>query len=148
MPGRTAQADRLDVRSRLDDLGRVRDFVTAGAGAAGLSADRVGELVLAVDEAVSNIILHGGAPEAAGLEIRIVRDADSVQVHVRDQGRPFDPTLPVDADLGVSPLERERAGGFGLPLLQRLVDRLDYRRADDGHNELALIMRRPQPGGG
>lgn len=77
-----------------------------------------------------------------------MRDADSVQLHVRDQGRPFDPTLPVDADLGVSPLERERAGGFGLPLLQRLVDRLDYRRADDGHNELALIMRRPQPGGG
>lgn len=119
----------------------MRDFVAASAGASALSADQVGELVLAVDEAVSNIILHGGAAEGAGIEVRVVHAPNAVRVHIRDHGLPFDPTQPVDTQPGASPLEREQPGGFGLPLINRLVDRIDYRIAEDGRNELALVKR-------
>jgi serine/threonine-protein kinase RsbW len=136
------ETHRLDVRPSLDDLGRVRDFIEASAGAADLAADRIGELVLAVDEAVSNIVMHGGGPNAGRIEIRVLRGPDRVLVQIRDECIPFDPTRPDEQHLGQSPLERDQPGGFGLNLLNRLVDRVDYRVAEDGRNELALVKRR------
>jgi len=136
------ETHRLEVRPNLDDLGRVRDFIEASAGAADLAADRIGELVLAVDEVVSNIVMHGGAPDARRIEIRVLRGPDQVLVQIRDEGIPFDPTRPDEQHLDQSPLERDRPGGFGLNLLNRLVDRVDYRFTEDGRNELALVKRR------
>ncbi len=136
------ETSRLDVRPSLDELGRVRDFIEASIGTVDLPADRVGELVLAVDEAVSNIILHGGAPDTASIEIRVAHGPDSIVVQIRDEGAPFDPRRHDDRHLDLSPLQRDQPGGFGLCLLNRLVDRIDYRIAEDGCNELALVKRR------
>ena len=136
------ETHRLEVRPSLDDLARVRDFIEVSAGAADLAADRIGELVLAVDEAVSNIVMHGGTPDAGRIEIRVLRGPGEVLVQIQDEGLPFDPTQADEQHLGLSPLERERPGGFGLNLINRLVDRVDYRVGEDGRNELALLKRR------
>ncbi|MDP1902220.1 MAG: ATP-binding protein [Rubrivivax sp.] len=132
---------RLEVRPHLDDLGQVRDFIEASAAAHAMPADRVGELVLAVDEWVSNLIEHGGLTEAARIEIEVVRGPDAIRVRIRDPGDPFDPTRHDDRDLDLSPLEHEKPGGFGLALLRRLVDGVSYRLAEDGCNELVLAKR-------
>lgn len=136
------ETHRLEVRPSLDDLGRVRDFIEASAGAADLAADRIGDLVLAVDEAVSNIVMHGRTPDSGRIEIRVMRGPDEVLVQIQDEGLPFDPTQADEKHLGLAPLERERPGGFGLNLINRLVDRVDYRIGEDGRNELALLKRR------
>ncbi len=138
-----SEASRLELRATLDDLGRVRDFVEASLGALALGAEPVGEMVLAVDEAVSNVILHGSAGDAAHIEIQVLGAAQAVIVQLRDDGVLFDPTRQEDRPLGESPLQREAPGGYGLPLLRRLVDRIDYRVCEDGRNELTLVKRRP-----
>ncbi|MFD0474393.1 ATP-binding protein [Nonomuraea thailandensis] len=52
------------------DLGRLRDLVSAYAVAGGLRGERLMDLVLAVNEAVTNVLDHGGAaarsPSAPG----------------------------------------------------------------------------------
>jgi anti-sigma regulatory factor (Ser/Thr protein kinase) len=132
---------RLEVGPHPDHLGQVRDFIEASAAAHAMPADRVGELVLAVDEWVSNLFEHGGLTEAARIEIQVVLRPDAIEVRIRDPGAPFDPTRHVDRDLGLSPLAHEKPGGFGLSLLRRLVDGISYRPAEGGCNELALVKR-------
>jgi anti-sigma regulatory factor (Ser/Thr protein kinase) len=130
---------RLEVGPHPDNLGQVRDFIEASVAAHAIPPDRVGELVLAVDEWVSNLIEHGGLAEAARIEIQVVLGPDAIEVRIRDPGGPFDPTRRVDRDLGLSPLEHENPGGFGLTLLRRLVDGISYRLTEGGCNELALV---------
>jgi len=135
-------ARRLEIRARLDDLGRVRDFINEHVSPESLGDDGAGELLLAVDEAVSNVIMHGGSRADGRIEVQVARSPDATCVTIRDEARPFDPTAAGEPDLGVSPLEREEAGGFGLALIRRLVDELRYRVTEDGGNELLLVKKR------
>ena len=135
--------DRIRVKAGLDDLSLVRAFVERHAHAAGLSQDGAAELVLAVDEAVSNCVEHGLRGMEGEIEVCVVPQQDALRVIVRDDAALFDPTRGLTAPLDVSPLDRARPGGFGVELMHRLVDQLDYRITGEGQNELTLLKRRP-----
>ena len=134
--------DRIRVKAGLDDLGLVRAFVERHAHAAGLSQDGAAELVLAVDEALSNCVEHGLRGNEGEIEVRVEPQSDALRVIVRDDAVPFDPTRATAAHLDLSPLDRAKSGGFGLELMNRLVDGTDYRVTGDGLNELSLLKRR------
>jgi anti-sigma regulatory factor (Ser/Thr protein kinase) len=135
--------DRIRIKAGLDDLSLVRAFVERHAKAAGLSQDEAAELVLAVDEAVTNCIEHGLGASEGEIEVCVVLHGDALQVIVRDDAAPFDPTRARATHQDRSPLHRATPGGFGLELMHRLVDGIDYRITGDGHNELTLMKRRP-----
>jgi serine/threonine-protein kinase RsbW len=138
----TSDASRLEVPAHLDSLGPVRDFVGSTLAGLGLGDDAAGELLLAVDEAVSNVVMHGGTDGQGVLEVAVLPGTDAVTVRIRDDARQYDPTGTAAPRLDVSPLDREQAGGFGVELIRRLVDRVGYRVADDGRNELTLVKHR------
>ena len=134
--------DRIRVRASLDALALVREFVERRATAAGFSKDGAAELVLAVDEAVSNCVEHGLRGNEGEIEVCVEPQSDALRVIVRDDAASFDPTQATTAHLDLSPLDRARPGGFGLELMHRLVDGVDYRITGDGQNELSLLKRR------
>lgn len=107
-------------------------------GLAGLAADA---LVVAVDEAISNILRHA-YDEAANpaVTIEALADADGVEVTLTDSGRPFDPLEWVPAPLEGGAAERP-VGGLGIHLMRSLVDRLTYRR-EEAANRLTLRKKR------
>ncbi len=135
-------ARSLEIRADLDDLGRVRDFINEHVPPESLGGDGAGELLLAVDEAVSNVIMHGGSRADGRIEVQVARNPDATWVRIRDEARLFNPVAAREPDLDVSPLEREEAGGFGLALIRRLVDELSYRVTEAGGNELLLVKKR------
>lgn len=138
-----ASASNLQIKSDLDNLGRVRDFVEAAAGAINMSSDRVGELLLAVDEAVSNIIMHGFTANTDGdIEVLVNDQPEKLVISIRDNARLFDPTKKPETDVAVSPLEREQAGGYGIYLITHLVDQITYQVTQDGRNELAIVKNK------
>ena len=133
----------IRVKAELDSLDLVRRFIAAHAGAAGLPQSGAGDLLLAVDEAVSNIVMHGTRQTEVDIEVSVIAEPDGLTVTIRDNAAPFDPTAAIDPHLDSSPLDRDKPGGFGLHLLPRLVDRMVYRVTSDGRNELALMKKRP-----
>lgn len=135
-------ARSLEIRAHLDDLGRVRDFINEHVPPGSLGGDGADELLLAVDEAVSNVIMHGDSRADGRIEVQVARNPDATCVRIRDEARLFDPTAARETDLEVPPLQREEAGGFGLTLIRRLVDELRYRVTEDGGNELLLVKKR------
>ncbi len=133
-------ANSLEIKADLDNLGQVRDFIEETSKETGLTRECAGELLLAVDEAVSNIIMHGFKSKSDGhIEVEVSHQPDALMVRIRDNAPLFDPTKNRDPHLEISPLERNAPGGFGVYLLNHLVDEIAYRVTDDGRNELSML---------
>ena len=123
------------------DLGRladIRDFIGEAAAGLGVPAEVRDDLRLAVDEAVTNILLHG-YDGAGDIDIEIAARDNDLVIRLRDSAPPFDPVGATPESL--APVEdRTSPGGFGLYLIRQTMDEVDYRRLDAG-NELTLIKR-------
>lgn len=136
-----SRTQNLEIAADLDNLRQVRDFIEVSTQLAGLDQERTGELLLAVDEAVTNIIMHGCPQGGCTIELELQDDADVCTIRIRDDARLFDPTSIQEPDLDIPPLDRESAGGFGVFLFKHLVDQTSYRTTPDGRNELTLTKR-------
>lgn len=113
------------ILSRTDHLLEVRDFVSGAARQFGFSEEDVANIVLAVDEACTNIIKHAYqyAPDKEIL-IAIVRNNGTFKVKIKDKGRSFDPEALKVPDLKRN-LSHHRRGGLGVYLMRKLMDKVD-----------------------
>ena len=126
----------------LENLSVFRDFVESECGRAGADAAACSSLKLAVDEACTNIIVHGYAGGAPGsIRLEFEDDGERLRVTITDHGRAFSPeTLPkVDpaADWPERPL-----GGLGWHLIRQSIDAFEYRPGEESGNRLTLVKRK------
>ena len=85
------------------------------------------QLLVALDEAISNVVRCSGASGLA-VEVRFARDPRGATVSLSDDGRPFDPLRVPPPDLTLGADERP-IGGLGILLLRKTMDGLSYRYA-------------------
>lgn len=107
-------AARLELAE--DDFTSVRSFVAAEAARAGLGPERVDDLVLAVNELVTNGARHGSHP----VSVSIWRDDNELVCEVEDAGL----GLP-DPLIGCSPPPPTSVSGRGLWIVRQICDSLD-----------------------
>ncbi|UCC75576.1 MAG: ATP-binding protein [Anaerolineales bacterium] len=130
----------LRIPAELKNLAEIREFVERAATELGVDEGIVDDMVLAVDEAATNIILHGYELGGGMIEMEIRRDGDALQISLRDEGTPFDPTCFPEPDLHLS-LEMRAPGGMGIHLIRQVVDEVNYCTTPQGRNELTLVKR-------
>jgi serine/threonine-protein kinase RsbW len=108
--------------------------------ACGLGGQSVWKLQIALDEVLSNSIGHGCAGRP-GAQVQVTFELlqSVLEVTVVDDGPAFDP-LSLPAPDTAAPLENRQAGGLGVYLTTRLVERISYERRD-GRNRLAFARR-------
>jgi anti-sigma regulatory factor (Ser/Thr protein kinase) len=113
-------------------LGAIAEYVLAAAASAGLDRRASYHLRLAVDEIVTNIIVHGyGDAELSGtLELRAALDDSALTVSIEDSGVPYDPRQTPAPDTSL-PLEERPIGGLGVYLALKSVDEFFYERVGD-----------------
>jgi serine/threonine-protein kinase RsbW len=128
---------RLDA-ARLDDLARIRSFVREGARSLGASAQAADDLVIAVDEAATNVIRHGYGGSPGPIVVEVVREGGGVVVRLVDDAPVFDPTKRPSPDLD-EPLESRPFGGMGIHLMRVSVDRIAHRRVGRSGNDLTFF---------
>jgi len=126
------------------DLARVRAFVRRHAERAGLRGDALDDLVQAVDEMATNVLVHGYHKEPGPLTVVVEVGPGQLVVRIRDQAPLFDPGEWERPDGAADWLHR-RPGGFGIPLARGCVDDIYHRPRTDhaaaGGNELTLLKR-------
>ena len=123
----------------LAELPPILDWLEAALRGAGVAEAIVGEMRLIAEEGLSNVIRHGYADSARhSIEVALEIGGGEILLVLRDDGRPFNP-LAAPARDPHTPIT-ERAGGWGIHLLQSLVDRADYRREGNA-NVLRLVKR-------
>jgi serine/threonine-protein kinase RsbW len=133
-------APTVTIPSATRYLARVRRFVDQQTAAAGLSERDADAVRLAVDEACANAIEHAyDGQETGEVEVAVEREPERFTVIVRHYGVPFDPAAYRPPNINRSIHER-RKGGFGVALMHRLVDTVEYRQRD-GASEVCLVKR-------
>ena len=124
----------------LDSLSEIRYFIEESARSLGASASAISDMRTAVDEAVSNVCIHGYGGKGGYLEIEVECQEVDLIVRLRDKAVTFDPTdLPVPT-LHYQ-LEEPLPGGLGVYLIRRAVDEMRHRSIVGGGNELILVKR-------
>jgi serine/threonine-protein kinase RsbW len=98
------------------------------------------DLVQAVDEAVTNTILHGYRGADGWLDVTVDRVDDRVVITLEDSAPTFDPTTVAEPDLSTPPARR-RPGGMGIHLIRQATDSMTHRPRPGGGNILTLTRR-------
>ncbi len=104
------------------DLGVLRAFVLGHACAAGMAAERAGELAVAIHELAVNSLRHGGG---AGL-LRLWRETGAFVCEVSDSGRIEDPMI------GRTAPAASQESGRGVWLANQLCDLVQIRSTAHG----------------
>jgi serine/threonine-protein kinase RsbW len=124
----------------LNRLAEIRQFVQGSAAALGADPAAISDLLLAVDEAATNVIVYGYRDRPGEIEIEVGRQGSALVIRLRDQAPPFDPTAVPPPDLD-RPLEERAPGGLGIYLMRQAVDEVIHRTTPQGGNELTLVKR-------
>jgi len=137
----------LRISADLGNLEAVRRFIRETAPGLQQDQDALEAAIRAVDEAVTNIIVHGYHGQPGSIVIELEQAESFLLIRLLDQAAPFDPTAVPPPDV-TSPLEQRPPGGLGIHLIRQMVDELIYCPGPDGGNELRLVKRIGQPHAG
>lgn len=133
---------RMELRSDPEMLCAVRGALSHLAERLGFPDEDGRAIVLAVDEAMTNIIRHsyGGQTERViQAEIRSVTldedglQGDALEIVLEDEG----PAVDREKLCGRA-LEDVRPGGLGLHFIRKSMDKVEFRRRND-RNQLRLV---------
>jgi serine/threonine-protein kinase RsbW len=118
-------------------LGIVRQFIEALCEVGNLDQRTTDAVVLALHEAVSNVIRHAHQNDpSAPMQIRCHLSPGLLEIYVLDEGEPFD--LAAVPDLDPSEL---RIGGRGVFLMRSLMDELSCQPRGPRGNTLRMAKR-------
>jgi serine/threonine-protein kinase RsbW len=109
---------------------------------AGIGSALIFKMMLAIEEAATNVVSYGFAEVPPPHRIRVRLDIDEARcaAELIDNGRPFDPSAAPPPDVA-EPLEEREPGGLGIHLLRTMADRIEYRR-ENGENRLRIETAR------
>ena len=132
------QKRHLELHNDIKQISLLAEFIEKIAAEKQLDETLAMNLNLALEEAVTNVILYAYPKETDGLvNIEAIMKENSLEFIITDSGVPFDPTAAPEADITLSADERP-IGGLGIFMVRKLMDEVHYQRVDD-KNVLKMI---------
>ena len=125
----------------MENVAAFRTFVEDACRRTGVDDSVCFDLKLAVDEACSNLIVHGYKGRDPGLiGVSFAREADEIVITISDHAPPFHPDNAPVPKLD-APASERRPGGLGWHMIKRLVDRLEYESDAEKGNRLKMVKK-------
>ncbi len=142
-----AFSDRIRITNQTKNLILVREFITKMAGRSRLPKGDENKVILAVDEAVSNIIEHAYDEGLEGeVEIEVASDDTRFAIMIRDSGKSFDPRR-IDPRIDIKDHVRQgKRHGLGIFIMRQIMDEVNYSFKEGVQNELRLVKYIAPPG--
>lgn len=124
--------------ARLEVLKTIRASVLAAAQSCGFGETIARDIVLAVDEACKNVIVHAYKDDDAGdIALTIFRCEGGIVLHLRDYAPLVDPARVTPRDLA-----DVRPGKLGTHFIRAIMDSADLEPAPDGQGNLLRLAKR------
>lgn len=117
---------KMTLSSNFDEVERVEPFVRELQEWIGFSDDQYGNIMLSINEAVTNAIIHGNEQDPSKkVYVKARLEDKTLTVTVKDEGKGFDPAnLP-------NPLDKEnllKEGGRGVYLIKQYSDEVKFSK--------------------
>ena len=127
----------LILHNDIQQIPQLADFILTIAEEMHLDQSLSMSLNLALEEAVTNVIMYAYPKGSDGLVIieAILREK-SLDFIVTDSGQPFDPTAVPEVNTALD-LDERPVGGLGIHLVRKIMDEVQYERTD-GKNILSM----------
>jgi len=128
----------LPFPARAEELRIVRARLREALDAQGVGPELRDRLVLAVDEACTNIIRHAYCGNCDDkITLRLTRERDMLGFELRDNAPAVDPGRITARDLGEC-----RPGGLGVPFIRALMDEWQLQPGANGRGNILRMSKR------
>lgn len=115
-------------QAEIENIPLIRNWIIEQIKIADKQLPFIDDLKSAISEALTNIALYAySAEQSKPLTITVMLDAEKVTIIFQDKGTPADFRNYVPPDL-----ENPKEGGYGIFLMHRLMDGIQYNFDDDG----------------
>lgn len=101
---------------------------------ASLDQKKIDQVLLSVQEALTNILRHSYHGQAKEISLIFTEDPDKVTITLEDCGEKFDLTKKADPKI-----PREEPGGLGIFFIKQSMDKVIYDESCKNGNRIHLI---------
>lgn len=131
--------NHLRIKNDTQYLSQVRGLLSSTIDETDLSREEENKVILAVDEAITNIMEHAYDKRLEGwIDIQIEATEDQITIRIQDSGRQFDPIRVEEPDIKKH-VEQGKQGGLGIYLIRKVMDEVKYRFREGEKNEIKLV---------
>ena len=129
---------KIVLKNDISQIPNLEGFMDEVASLTGIDRTTTLSLNLAIEEAVTNVMLYAYPQGKIGtVNLKAVIRPGSIEFVLWDRGIPFDPTAAPDADITLG-VEERAIGGLGIHLVRNIMDSVSYQNRD-GMNILTMI---------
>ena len=131
---------KLKILSHTKNLSLVREFISDAAQKFGFDEETTNKIVLATDEACTNIIRHAyhNADDKL-IELFVDMKNNTFEVVIIDYGDSFNPANVKTPKLP-DYIKHYNKGGLGMYLMRSLVDKVEYK-VEPGKKNLVRLVK-------
>lgn len=131
--------NKIVIFSSTKNLVTVREFIETTAKDFGLDSNIINQIVLAVDEACTNIIKYTHKYDDKNtIEVTILNEKNAVKVIIFYKGEGFDPNKVKNPDM-IEYFKNYKVGGLGIPMMRKFMNKIEYKHRNPDLNTLILI---------
>ncbi len=114
------------------NLRSIRSFITEQLEDVKLTRREKSQIVLAVDEACANAIIHGNkCDETKEIQISVETDSDKIVIEIIDEGINEVPFGFVPEKDIKNLIKEKRKGGIGLKLINEIMDEIHFYKKNN-----------------
>ena len=118
------------IPAELGQIPNVSDEIEQCMKTHGWEENAILDVQLAVEEAVTNTVLHGYEGTSGTIAIRIETSPHHISVELADDAPAFNPLSVPEPDTSADLDDRE-IGGLGIFLIRQVMDEVSYRYEND-----------------
>ncbi len=128
---------QLNIPSHPKYLQLVRGVMKKVTQIIGFSEDDSGHIILAVDEACSNIIKHSYMNDPKGkIDLSIKIHEKELKINITDYGKQCD-----IEQMQPRKIDNIRPGGLGIYIMNKVMDSVEYDYSSSRQNQIIMIKR-------
>lgn len=137
--GKNIKEFQLKVKSKTDNLSEIRKFIQTHALEAGISNSIISNIILATDEACTNVIKHAYNNHPDGeILIKVQYSDKKFSIIIIDHGSAFNPENVPEPDIQKY-YRQKKVGGLGMFLMKHLMDDVKYVSIPGKYNQVLMI---------
>lgn len=120
----------IELPAKLESLHAFIEFASSFASGHGFTSNDLNNIDLCLEEALVNIFSYAYGNQTGLAQVECRFEDKKLTIKVVDSGSPFNMLAVKSPDI-YEKLATNRIGGFGLILIKKLTDNVQYERRDD-----------------